>query len=226
MDHLQSLKEILALQDSFNKKVNPNWRSAGYKFYRAAYFEMVEFAEHMNSWKWWKANNPGDWGQAILELVDTFHFVLSDAILHNYNEEVILGSYKTALRRVRKVRPTSENLYEDIDDFVEMTLTRSRTDSGIPLAEFFDVVLTAGANLDDLIKGYITKNVLNVFRQDHGYKQGTYIKTWGFDDIGGAQEDNHFLEIFADELGSDLSFANLTAKLEEKYQQVLQASKV
>lgn len=216
MTQKQALKEILVLQEQFNAKVNPKWKSAGYQFYRAAYFEMVEFAEQVNSWKWWKEQKPNEWGQCLLELVDVFHFVLSDAIIHNYNEDVILGSYVKAERR-RHPKPTPELLYGDIDDFVEMTLSRARTDSGIPLAEFFDVVLTAGATLDDLIKGYIGKNVLNVFRQNNGYKQGSYVKTWGAD----GEEDNHFLETFVDELGDQLTFASLTAKLEEKYREVL-----
>lgn len=215
MNHLQSLTEILALQDKFNSKVNPKWRSANYKFYRAAYFEIVEFAEHVNSWKWWKANNPGPYEQCLLELVDTFHFVLSDAIIHNRDAHTILGSYNKALRRQHKeLKP--ENLYNDIDDFVELTLALARTDSGIPLVEFFNVVLSFGATLDELIKGYIEKNVLNFFRQNHGYKEGTYVKSW--DEAG--NEDNHYLALFVEQLeedGQQVSFDSLTKLLEEKY---------
>lgn len=36
-------------------------------------------------------------------------------------------------------------------------------------------------------KQYTGKNVLNVFRQDHGYKAGTYIKVWD------GREDNEHL---------------------------------
>lgn len=32
---------------------------------------------------------------------------------------------------------------------------------------------------DELHRQYVAKNVLNMFRQDNGYKAGTYIKDWG-----------------------------------------------
>ncbi|VVM18067.1 Dimeric dUTPase (EC [uncultured Gammaproteobacteria bacterium] len=34
-------------------------------------------------------------------------------------------------------------------------------------------------NVSELYKRYLVKNQLNTFRQDHGYKDGTYIKLWG-----------------------------------------------
>jgi hypothetical protein len=40
---------------------------------------------------------------------------------------------------------------------------------------------------EDLYVGYISKNVLNTFRQDNGYQTGTYIKNWD------GVEDNEYL---------------------------------
>ncbi len=37
---------------------------------------------------------------------------------------------------------------------------------------------------------YVGKNVLNVFRQDHGYKDGTYLKEWN-----GKEDNEHLVEI-------------------------------
>ena len=42
----------------------------------------------------------------------------------------------------------------------------------------------AGLDGEGLFREYVSKNVLNHFRQDNGYKTGTYQKTWG------GQEDN------------------------------------
>jgi hypothetical protein len=42
-------------------------------------------------------------------------------------------------------------------------------------------------DFDDLYRSYVAKNVLNMFRQDHGYKRGDYIKVWD------GQEDNEVL---------------------------------
>ena len=40
---------------------------------------------------------------------------------------------------------------------------------------------------ESLYVSYVGKNVLNFFRQDHGYQNGTYRKTWG------GKEDNEIL---------------------------------
>jgi hypothetical protein len=40
---------------------------------------------------------------------------------------------------------------------------------------------------DELHEMYIAKNVLNLFRQDHGYQEGTYRKVWN------GKEDNEVL---------------------------------
>ncbi|MGN6658745.1 MAG: hypothetical protein ACTHKN_07095 [Achromobacter mucicolens] len=37
---------------------------------------------------------------------------------------------------------------------------------------------------NDAYTQYVSKNVLNIFRQRHGYKEGTYIKIWN------GEEDN------------------------------------
>ena len=53
-------------------------------------------------------------------------------------------------------------------------------------------MFTCDLSFEDLYRHYIGKNVLNFFRQDHGYKEGSYIKIWE------EREDNeHLSEIMA-----------------------------
>ena len=73
------LSTMLTLQDGMNKKVNPQWLSAGYAYLRAAMIESVEGIEH-HGWKWWKAQHK-DLPQLQMELVDIWHFALSDIII-------------------------------------------------------------------------------------------------------------------------------------------------
>jgi ABC-type hemin transport system ATPase subunit len=65
---------------------------------------------------------------------------------------------------------------------------------------------------NDAYTQYVSKNVLNIFRQRHGYKEGTYIKIWN------GEEDNVVLarllsqldparEDFADQLHRELEQA-------------------
>jgi hypothetical protein len=44
---------------------------------------------------------------------------------------------------------------------------------------FFQALATMNMDVTELYKRYLIKNQLNTFRQDHGYKDGTYIKLWG-----------------------------------------------
>jgi hypothetical protein len=61
------------------------------------------------------------------------------------------------------------------------------------MEDFFNVAMQSGLNLDSLYKLYVGKNILNQFRQDHGYKEGSYIKVWN------GEEDNVFMQRILDE---------------------------
>jgi len=73
----------------------------------------------------------------------------------------------------------------------------------------------------NLVAVYISKMVLNVFRQRNGYKEGTYIKIW---DIDKKLEDNYYLtNVILPKLigGGRLSYQNLLSELEQKYKEVI-----
>ncbi|HHD80434.1 MAG TPA: dUTPase, partial [Campylobacterales bacterium] len=64
--------------------------------------------------------------------------------------------------------------------------------------------------LSELYQLYIGKNILNKFRQDYGYKEGTYIKVWN------GLEDNLVMQNILNE-NIDISPDNLYRKLQESY---------
>lgn len=43
---------------------------------------------------------------------------------------------------------------------------------------------------NELYRQYVGKNVLNFFRQDHGYKDGTYHKIWN-----GREDNEHLVDV-------------------------------
>jgi hypothetical protein len=66
---------------------------------------------------------------------------------------------------------------------------------------------------DDLFRQYVGKNVLNFFRQDNGYKQGTYRKTWA-----GREDNEHLVEVLETLDAQDESFQdNLYQALAQRY---------
>ena len=71
---------------------------------------------------------------------------------------------------------------------------------------FFDLLFnfTTIEDINNLHTAYITKNCLNKFRQDNGYKAGTYIKMWN------NVEDNVIAWDLARELDSENKLPKVT----------------
>jgi hypothetical protein len=58
--------------------------------------------------------------------------------------------------------------------------------------KFWDLMLASGLDFDSLYTAYVSKNVLNFFRQDNGYKDGSYRKNWA-----GREDNEHLVELIA-----------------------------
>ena len=179
--------KMLELQDAMNNRINAQWRTAGNEWYRAIWIECAEMLDHYG-WKWWKHQEP-DMEQVILEIVDIWHFVLSDLLESN------AGPDEIAEALVNDFQHDFEK--QDIRLAIEALARRTLDKKSADVTAFIELMGAAGLALDDLYRGYIGKNVLNFFRQDHGYKQGTYQKLWG------GKEDNEFLVEAAGQLDTD-----------------------
>jgi hypothetical protein len=186
------LATMLSLQDGMNKKVNPDWLNAGYAYLRAAMIESVEGIEH-HGWKWWKAQHK-DLPQLQMELVDIWHFALSDIIIGFSGD--IQKSTNTIAEQLASNR--SQVTFDGKDYvFIEQDiLDNLELMAGLCAAKRFDVPLflkiveQAEMDSDELYRQYVGKNVLNFFRQDHGYKAGTYKKVWN-----GSEDNEHLVEV-------------------------------
>ena len=74
----QQLAAMAELQDALNVNVHPQWRDQGHAYYRAIWVECAELLDHYG-WKWWKHQRT-DLEQVKLEIVDIWHFGLSQLI--------------------------------------------------------------------------------------------------------------------------------------------------
>ena len=70
---------MLELQATMNSKVDPDWMNAKYPYLRAVAIEGAEAIEH-HGWKWWKKQQK-DLAQLQMELIDIWHFFLSEILL-------------------------------------------------------------------------------------------------------------------------------------------------
>ena len=173
----KQLSEMLALQDQMNQKVHPQWREQNYEWYRAIWTECAELMDHYG-WKWWKKQTP-ELEQIKLEIVDIWHFGMSTFLVDSNDYDAIAGT----------IRQQWLDSTED-DDFlkaVEALAADTLATKKISIPAFCRLMLIMDMSMDELFRQYIGKNVLNFFRQDHGYKEGTYIKEWH------GKEDNEVL---------------------------------
>lgn len=168
----QKLEKCLALQDEFNRIIDPSWKHAGFPWNRAMWIEAGEALDHYG-YKWWKQQDT-DMEQVKLELVDIFHFLLSGLLTeYDTNEQVARLLCGVSSRRSAK----RERLPESIEYFVNSCT--SVVDSYSMMARAFGVmVVDAGYDIELLADEYIYKNTLNKFRQDNGDKTGKYPRIW------------------------------------------------
>jgi dimeric dUTPase (all-alpha-NTP-PPase superfamily) len=200
----QALITMLTLQDKMNHKVHPQWVTQNYEWFRAIWIECGELVEHYG-YKWWKKQTP-DMAQVQLEVIDIWHFGLSDSFGEGKTLQSIAEEIEGALQgyqyRGTGVREATEAL---------AAYALNHHKFSVPL--FWDLMHAAELNFDELYRQYVGKNVLNIFRQDHGYKVGTYQKLWQ------GREDNEHLSELLNQLDAGAADYSdqLYAQLQQRY---------
>ena len=214
------LQTMFQLQAAMNYRVDPNWTDARYPYLRAVVVEAAEAIEH-HGWKWWKQQHR-DLGQLQMELVDIWHFLLSEILLRNGGDEDKARLYLEAA--YERQSPTRRLQFDGQEYSLEelelldllQALIGTAAAGRVELGLFAEIM--SGCELDwpELYKQYVSKNVLNFFRQDHGYQEGTYRKIWN------GREDNEVLvEVMAKLDAEDPSFKDsLYALLEAAYLEI------
>ena len=202
----QQIMTMLDLQNDMNTKVHADWRAQNFEWYRAIWIECAELLDHYG-WKWWKKQTP-DVDQIALELVDIWHFGLSLMLLSNDSKDVLVDQ----VEQIFMSPVMSDDFAIDLESFTEKTL----------ITKDFDLQgfarLMAGINMDfeTLYVGYVGKNVLNFFRQDYGYKDGSYVKQWH-----GVEDNEHLVQIVSTLDTSSSAFAkNLYSQMELRYKEL------
>lgn len=186
------LQTMLQLQSKMNEKVNPQWLTAGYGYLRAAMVESVEAIDH-HGWKWWKAQSK-DLEQLQMEMIDIWHFALSAYLIDHQ------GKIEQASEAIESELET-DNTTINFDGQLYLPHQLSLLDNlqlmtGLCAASRFNTALfmhicgLCELSGESLYQQYVGKNILNFFRQDHGYKAGTYVKIWN-----GKEDNEHLMEV-------------------------------
>lgn len=210
------IKTMLTLQYKLNSIVDSKWIEKKFPYLRAAFVEAAEALDHYG-WKWWKqqaTNLP----QVQIEISDILHFYLSDLLIStdgNIDKSADIFRAECSNSSGRVILDSKTYVLNEIDTqtvlelLAALSVLRKRNFSVLQVLMF-----RCGLNWQALYTSYVSKNVLNIFRQDNGYKNGSYIKIWA------DREDNEYLAEIAAELNpeSPRYSEDIYYQLSQKYQ--------
>lgn len=201
----QALISMLSMQHRMNTRIHPDWVEQDFAWYRAIWIECGELIDHYG-YKWWKKQTP-DMEQVRLEVIDIWHFGLSALFTPEADIDQI-----------------AEGILQDISDFkapavgvheaTEALAVHALQTQGFSAQRFWTLMLASGLDFEKLYVQYVGKNVLNFFRQDNGYQQGTYQKLWA-----GREDNEHLAELVSSLDTAAPDFAEqVYAALQARYQ--------
>ena len=182
---MNQIEQMFALQKQLNDETNGEVWVKGFtkenrkiSWYRGIYMEVAEAIDSFN-WKHWKnIDDQPDWDNIKVELVDIWHFIMSESI--RINDQAYANKH---LKLNAKGDFDSDELVSLLENMLNLSVTSSINPKVNNIREitdlFFAIISHLGIDVDDLYKRYVVKNQLNTFRQKNGYKDGSYIKNWG-----------------------------------------------
>lgn len=191
---MSKIKSMLMLQQELNNNTNgTGWEKGVTKQGKPINWRrciLLESAELIESypWKHWKnIDAPADKENIKIEVVDIWHFIMSEILrinattsnetIENLALEIRDLSNFTVLKN--DANEMGDDYFEQIANIENFVKTLFDGDDWKEMTNsYFGVVAQSGLNLDSLYQLYIGKNILNKFRQDNGYKDGTYKKIW------------------------------------------------
>jgi len=219
---------MLKLQQKLNDETNGfGWekgitnRGKKIDWRRCIYLETAELIDSY-PWKHWKnIDAKPDYDNIKVELVDIWHFVMSEILRVNAQEaklslEELASKIEDAIKSLKAQK--KDDFYQEIE-LVENFIAKLFCNFELIdfTKSFFEICYSLDLEFDSLYKLYIGKNILNKFRQDNGYKEGSYIKVWN------GKEDNVVMQEILN-ANNSITPDELYSKLKDEYSNVIKSS--
>lgn len=204
-----AIESSFLLQDAANKVMaGPDWKEQGLDWTTCALAELGEFFG-WTAYKHWKKSDDyqPNWHQAFIEIVDSYHFMLSAAIEYDVTpgkalkqalESVSITNEREALEAFTNATTVGEKkslAKNAVKSLMAYCLDAEDNPSKLSkvVSEHLAAAAAVGFSRDEFFAAYVPKNTLNLFRQFNGDRQGTYPRMWEFE--GQTIEDNQVVEI-------------------------------
>jgi dimeric dUTPase (all-alpha-NTP-PPase superfamily) len=225
----EKLDEMFALQEKLNSDTNgKEWKSGVSKngkkinWTRCIYMECCEAIDSF-AWKHWKdINKEPDWANLKIEVVDIWHFFLSLGIEEFVKDTVSphemmknLPAYdKFVQDKCAEQPPEDELVIKKFEQLIHKLTLPAKNHFTTSINDFIELGMMIGMTLTQIHQLYIGKNCLNKLRQNHGYKEGKYVKIWN------GKEDNVVMQSLLKKT-PDITFDKLYINLENIYKRIL-----
>lgn len=194
---------------------------------RCLRFELVEAIDQSTNWKHWK-NITGTKQYSFvkskdfdglhnlkIELIDGWHFLMSEIISQKWENETIKLIKELNIKNNKHLEGKELVMaLESLERIVFVYEDDNTFDNLMKIVRMFWEITLGLITLDEVYTIYVLKNTLNIFRQENGYKDGSYIKEWGSNKI----EDNVFLDSYIKDNGLieyDIIYSYLTTTYKE-----------
>lgn len=194
---IEKIRTMMAIQNETNQHVNPNWCDAGYDFLLAARMEAAEAIDHLG-YKWWVKNFEPNMPQAQMELVDIWHFLLSDLLLKpSEQREAVLSEFDFSSCNMQPVEAVKALMTANAKD---MPKAFSRACGALELS------------FDTLHRKFVGKAALNRLRWANQYGAG-YQKVWQ----DGREDNEHLTDLLNGLPENEIEVTHIAKLLQERY---------
>ena len=129
----------------------------------------------------------GDLDQVKLELVDIWHFALSELLRNGEIDASIAEAIDGVAPALAATPEAQAEQFRLAIEALAVSCLRTRS---FELQPFLDAMAALPMAFEELFALYIGKNMLNRFRQNNGYKTGEYRKLWS-----GREDNEHLIEL-------------------------------
>lgn len=182
---LAQVQNLFAMQDTLNTYIHSEWKTQGFNWHDAIADEAQEILGHLG-WKWWKKDyqcgiTESNKQQLKLEVIDVLHFVISAAIQGEKTVDQVAEFLNCDFDEI--LEPSAE---------VEHSARELRSYGDAPFTCFVNMAHSLDMTEAEILGTYAQKYVLNKFRQDNGYKTGTYEKHWEIPYNSSGQPENNY----------------------------------
>jgi hypothetical protein len=190
--------DLTALQDDLNTLINPNWRNelTPDHFTTQVVDELSELLGSGVEYKWWKHIDPDKFDEHNfkIELIDVVFFTLCKIMVDDRTQT---GQIETMPEQI--LLDTNKINYSAFINVLQIIMSSELFDGDDVIGY---ILSSARMSHEEASAYYVTKFVLNKFRQDSGYKSGEYVK------VVDGTEDNERLRVlvldFLDDSGVTL----------------------